>query len=117
MEWWSVDVGDRIIPLLQYSISAYKKDMPPSTLIVWPVMKSLSGETRNNITPTTSLGIWMRLSERSATDDSLNLIICLVGFSSESVLPGARQLTVILSSPTSRARVRVKPMVAAFDVT
>ncbi len=57
-----------IIPTLHYSnsLSSHRNDMPPSTLIVWPVMKSLSGEARNNMAPTTSCGIWMRLNARSA---------------------------------------------------
>ena len=36
--------------------SGYTKEMPPSTFTVWPVMKSLSGEAKNNIAPTTSCG-------------------------------------------------------------
>ena len=69
--------------------------MPPSTLMVWPVMKSLSGEAKNNMAPTASSGTWTRFSARNPTDDCLNLIICSVGFSSDRVLPGARQFTLI----------------------
>jgi hypothetical protein len=61
LEYWSVGVigSSRMcrIPILRYSINAvHKKDMPPSTFMVCPVMKSLEGEARNNIAPTTSWG-------------------------------------------------------------
>ena len=39
------------------------------------------------------------------------------GFSSLSVLPGATQLTQMLSSPTSCASVFVKPRMPALEVT
>ena len=65
MEYWSNGLGgfpgsfhQSIIPSLHYSntLSSHRNDMPPSTLMVWPVMKSLSGEARNNMAPTTSCG-------------------------------------------------------------
>src|SRR5438067_530750 len=40
-----------------------------------------------------------------------------LAFSSDSVLPGAMQLTQMLSLPTSIASVRVKPRMPALEVT
>src|SRR4026209_2160948 len=95
----------------------YKKATPPSTATVWPVIKSLNGEARKSIVPTRSLGSWTRFKQRSPTRAPRSLIIYLDGLYSESGEDGEIALTLMLSSATSRARVRVKPITPALDVT
>jgi hypothetical protein len=80
-------------------------------------MKSLSDEAKKTIAPTRSSGFCRRLSARSAAAAERILTIPSLGFSSESVLPGATQLTQMPSLPSSCARVRVKPSTPAFEVT
>src|SRR5262249_37061712 len=95
----------------------YKKATPPSTATVCPVMKSLSGEERNSTVPSRSLGSCTRFNARSPTLAERILMISSLGLSSDRVEPGAMALTLMLSSPTSRARQRVKPMTPALEVT
>jgi hypothetical protein len=45
-------------------------DLPPSTLMVWPVMKSLAGEDKNITAPTRSAGTWTRSMARPATREA-----------------------------------------------
>src|SRR5206468_2521740 len=66
---------------------------PPSTTSVWPVMKSLSEEAKNATAPTRSSGRCMRCSARVDAAAWRYLIRASSAFSSESVLPGAMQLT------------------------
>ena len=53
--------------------------MPPSTFTVCPVMKSLSGEARNSMAPTTSCGTWTRLSARRPAEDSRRRMVSSAG--------------------------------------
>ena len=45
-------------------------DLPPSTLMVWPVMKSLAGDDRNITAPTRSAGTCTRSMARPATREA-----------------------------------------------
>ena len=45
-------------------------DLPPSTLMVWPVMKSLAGDDKNITAPTRSAGTWTRSMARPATREA-----------------------------------------------
>ena len=47
--------------------------------------------------PTTSCGTWTRFSARRPAEDSRRRMVSSVGFSSDSVFPGAKQLTLMLS--------------------
>src|SRR5882762_5648952 len=79
---------------------------PPSTTRVCPVMKSLSDEAKKTIAPTRSSGFCVLLSARSSAAAARILTMPSSGFSSDSVLPGAMQLTQMPSLPTSHARLR-----------
>ena len=59
--------------------------------------------------PTMSSGVCTRLSARSSFAAVRMRMTSSPGFASESVLPGAMQLTQMPCSPTSRASTRVKP--------
>src|SRR5580698_3877408 len=92
---------------------------PPSTAIVWPVTKSLSAEDRKTSAPNRSSGYWSRLRARRAIEGPCECSRCW-GFSlmtlSLSVKPGARLLTQMLYSPSSRDTERVKAVTAPFEV-
>src|SRR5207244_10271916 len=90
---------------------------PPSTTSVWPVMKSLSAEAKKATAPTRSSGVCMRCSALVEAAAWRYFTMSSPAFSSESVLPGAMQLTQMLSLPTSIASVRVKPRMPALEVT
>ncbi len=90
---------------------------PPSTTKVWPVMKSLSEEAKKATAPTRSSGFCMRASARVDAAAWRYFTTSSLAFYSDSVLPGAMQLTQMLSLPTSIASVRVKPRMPALEVT
>lgn len=46
-------------------VNGHGMNLPPSTLTVWPVMKSASGEARKNTGPTRSSGCWSRRMARA----------------------------------------------------
>src|ERR1700733_7432003 len=93
---------------------------PPSTAMVWPVMKSLSAEARKTSVPNRSSGYSSRLSARR-TMAGWRECSRWPGFSlitvSLSVKPGARLLTQILCSPSSRDSARANAVTAPFEVT
>ena len=51
-------------------VTAQCIDLPPSTLMVWPVMKSLAGDDKNITAPTRSAGTWTRSMARPATREA-----------------------------------------------
>src|SRR5579883_661237 len=93
---------------------------PPSTAMVWPVMKSLSAEARNTSAPNKSSGYSSRLMARRAIDGPRECSMW-PGFSfttvSDNVKPGASVLTQMLYSPSSRDTARVNAVTAPFDET
>src|SRR5262249_197387 len=99
---------------------AYVFTAPPSTAMVWPVMKSLSAEARNTSVPNRSSGRSSRLMARRWIAGSLVVDTCpglLVPPLSLSVKPGASVLTQMPCSPSSRDSARVNAMTAPLEVT
>ena len=80
-------------------------------------MKSLSDEAKKAMAPTRSSGVCRRCSARVDAAACRYFTMASSGFSSLSVLPGAMQLTQMLSLPTSMASVLVKPRIPALEVT
>ena len=92
---------------------------PPSITTHWPVIKSLSGDARKSSAPTRSSGTWRLFNARVAVLASTaasSKFSCVRTFSLIT-RPGAKLLTQMLSSPTSRARQRVIVITAPFEVT
>src|SRR5207248_8257158 len=113
--------SESLLALLDVSVCVvdlHSIHVPPSTLSVCPVMKSLALEARNTTVPTRSSGYWSRLKARAWRRGAR--------YSSESrrrwlssamVRPGVIALTLMPSPPTSRASARVRPITAAFELT
>src|SRR3954463_14165564 len=86
---------------------------PPSTTMVWPVMKAASSLARKLTAPTRSSGFSSRAMARvrRVTSPWRTCCSCFATFS-ESLKPGASAFTVMPSPPSSRARPRVMAITA-----
>src|ERR1700675_664732 len=84
-------------------------ELPPSMTTSWPVMYEAASEARNAIAAATSsarpgrpTGVFLPAINSGPVDEAV------------AIQPGATALTVIPRRPTSRARLRVSPTIAAL---
>ena len=86
-------------------------DIPPFTLMVAPVMKSLSSLARNRAAPATSFTLPRRF-RGTLRDASAEPRVSVMAV---RIVPGAIQLQVILYSPTCFATAFAQQMTPALD--
>ena len=90
---------------------------PASTIRFWPVMPRASSDARNSAARATSSSERRNLRHccsrkaRSFSGDNQSAFCRSV-----TIAPGTIELTRILCGPSSRASVRVSPLIPAFDV-
>src|SRR6185437_9222419 len=97
-----------------HALVPYDPVTPPSRLMLWPVTKADASEARNNAAPTRSSGTSARGTACMAMMRSFCAGVTVLRSISVKVAPGRMALTVMLSTPNSRAIDRLMPASAAL---